>query len=63
MRSCAETGKHYVDVSAERAWMGDTIIPKYDFLASQTGACIVPSCGFDSVPRSVAARCSLDPTR
>ncbi len=55
-RACAETGKHYVDLSAESTWLASTIIPKYDFLASRTGACIVPSCGFDSVPSFVLSQ-------
>ena len=39
--------------------MGTTIIPKYDYLASTTGACIVPSCGFDSVPSYVSPILSI----
>ncbi|CAD6582714.1 MAG: hypothetical protein TREMPRED_003372 [Tremellales sp. Tagirdzhanova-0007] len=50
IKCCAETGTHYVDISAEATWLATAIIPKYDYLASKTGACIVPSCGFDSVP-------------
>lgn len=47
---CARTGKHYIDLTAETDWLRTDIIPKYNYLASKTGACIIPSCGFDSVP-------------
>jgi short subunit dehydrogenase-like uncharacterized protein len=50
IKACAESGKHYVDLAGEGHWLGTTIVPQYDYLASTTGACIVPSCGFDSVP-------------
>jgi len=52
-RACAFGGTHYVDLTGEGHWVGRTIIPQYDYLASTTGACIVPSCGFDSVPSYV----------
>lgn len=50
---CARTGKHYIDLTGESDWLGNDIIPKYNYLASKTGACIIPSCGFDSVPSYV----------
>ncbi|RSH91460.1 hypothetical protein EHS25_009759 [Saitozyma podzolica] len=50
IRQCAQQGKHYVDVCGEGAWLAKHILPNYDFTASKTGAVIVPSCGFDSVP-------------
>jgi short subunit dehydrogenase-like uncharacterized protein len=52
-RACAHSGTHYVDLTGEGHWVGRAIIPQYDYLASTTGACIVPSCGFDSVPSYV----------
>lgn len=51
--ACAHAGKHYVDLTGESAWLSGTIIPKYDYLATRTGACIVPSCGMDSVPSDI----------
>lgn len=50
LRACAESGKHYMDLAGEGNWLSNRIVPNYDYLASTTGACIVPSCGFDSVP-------------
>ena len=49
-RECVETGKDYVDISAELTWLATTIIPKYDYLASKTGTRIIPCSGYDSVP-------------
>ncbi|AAW44773.1 conserved hypothetical protein [Cryptococcus deneoformans JEC21] len=50
IRACSKAGKHYIDLCGESAWLAKDIIPKYHSIASSTGACIVPSCGFDSVP-------------
>ncbi|KAL4246225.1 Saccharopine dehydrogenase-like oxidoreductase [Abortiporus biennis] len=47
--SCVRQGKHYVDVAGEPAWIRDMIY-LYDFNASRTGAIIINTCGFDSVP-------------
>nr|XP_018261104.1 uncharacterized protein I303_06825 [Kwoniella dejecticola CBS 10117]OBR83262.1 hypothetical protein I303_06825 [Kwoniella dejecticola CBS 10117] len=47
---CAKTGKHYVDLCGESSWLATDIIPRYNNLAIQSKACIVPSCGFDSIP-------------
>lgn len=47
--ACAKHGTDYVDLSGEPPFMWD-MIEKYDAQAKQTGARIVHSCGFDSVP-------------
>lgn len=47
--SCAEAGADYVDLCGEPAWMR-TMIDKYEVLAKNSGARIVFSCGFDSIP-------------
>lgn len=47
--ACAKHGTDYVDLSGEPPFMWD-MIEKYDALAKETGARIVHSCGFDSVP-------------
>ncbi|HBU60879.1 MAG: saccharopine dehydrogenase [Oceanicaulis sp.] len=49
VKACVETGTDYVDLSGEPAWMHD-IIAEYSDKAKQSGARIVHSCGFDSVP-------------
>ena len=47
--ACVKAGTDYVDLSGEPAWMHDTI-EKYDAAAKESGARIVHSCGFDSIP-------------
>ncbi|MGD2134058.1 MAG: saccharopine dehydrogenase NADP-binding domain-containing protein [Maricaulaceae bacterium] len=47
--ACAETGTDYVDLCGEPAWMA-AMIEKYDAAAKASGARIVFSCGFDSIP-------------
>ena len=47
--ACAAAGTDYVDLSGEPAWMHDTI-ETYSAAAQQSGARIVHSCGFDSIP-------------
>ncbi|WVF67310.1 hypothetical protein IAT40_002061 [Kwoniella sp. CBS 6097] len=59
IKECARTGKHYVDLNGESAWLATEIIPRYHELASSTGACIVPSCGFDSVPSDITLYTAL----
>ncbi len=47
--ACAETGTDYVDLCGEPAWMAQ-MIEKYSAAAKASGARIVFSCGFDSIP-------------
>lgn len=47
--ACAELGTHYVDLSGEPLWMNDMINAHHD-TAVGSGARIVHSCGFDSIP-------------
>ncbi len=47
--ACAETGTAYVDLCGEPAWMAE-MIEKHHAKAQETGARIVFSCGFDSIP-------------
>jgi len=49
LSACVKQGTDYVDLSGEPAWMHDTIM-KYDGAAKESGARIVHSCGFDSIP-------------
>ena len=49
VKACVEAGTDYVDLSGEPAWMHD-IIANYSDKAKASGARIVHSCGFDSVP-------------
>ncbi|MFM9851236.1 MAG: saccharopine dehydrogenase family protein [Sphingomonadaceae bacterium] len=47
--ACAATGTDYVDLCGEPAWMRQ-MIDAHDAVAKASGARIVFSCGFDSIP-------------
>lgn len=47
--ACAQAGTAYVDLCGEPAWMR-AMIDRYDAAAKKSGARIVLSCGFDSIP-------------
>jgi len=49
VRVCSETGTDYVDLCGEPAWLHE-MIAAHGETAKQSGARIVFSCGFDSVP-------------
>ena len=49
VRICAESGTDYVDLCGEPAWMRQ-MIDAHGETAKQSGARIVFSCGFDSIP-------------
>ena len=49
IKQCAELGTDYVDLCGEPGWMHDTIAA-YSESAKASGARIVHSCGFDSIP-------------
>ncbi len=49
VKACADNGTDYVDLCGEPAWMHD-IIDSYTAPAKASGARIVLSCGFDSIP-------------
>jgi len=49
VRLCSEIGTDYVDLCGEPAWMYE-MIAEYGEAAKESGARIVFSCGFDSVP-------------
>jgi short subunit dehydrogenase-like uncharacterized protein len=49
LSACVKAGADYVDLCGEPNWMA-AMIAKYEAQAKQTGARIVFSCGFDSIP-------------
>ncbi len=49
VKACAEAGTDYVDLCGEPAWMRQ-MIDRYGDTAQRSGARIVFSCGFDSIP-------------
>jgi short subunit dehydrogenase-like uncharacterized protein len=54
VKACAEAGTDYVDLCGEPAWMHE-MIPAHQAAAKASGARIVFSCGFDSVPFDLGA--------
>ena len=49
VKQCAERGTDCVDLTGEPSWMHETIA-RYGTFAKASGARIVHSCGFDSIP-------------
>jgi saccharopine dehydrogenase (NAD+, L-glutamate forming) len=49
IKSCAENGTDYVDLTGEAIFIKD-MMDKYQDTAKRSGARIVNSCGFDSIP-------------
>ncbi len=47
--ACARAGTHYADLTGEVLFMRD-VIDRFDAVAAASGARIVHSCGFDSIP-------------
>ena len=47
--ACADNGTHYCDLTGEVPWVAMTIA-RFGERAAETGARIVHSCGFDSIP-------------
>src|SRR5918995_2255365 len=49
VQACAEAGAHYADLTGEVLFMRE-VIDRFDGTARGSGAKIVHSCGFDSIP-------------
>lgn len=49
VKACAQTGTDYCDLTGEVHWV-KRMMERYEKLAQQTGARIVPCCGYDSIP-------------
>ena len=56
---CAKAGTHYVDLTGEVLFTQESIRQNHE-LAQASGAKIVHSCGFDSIPSDVAVRALFD---
>ncbi|KAH7139706.1 Saccharopine dehydrogenase-domain-containing protein [Dactylonectria estremocensis] len=61
-QACAQTGTHYLDCTGETPWILE-MIAKYEATAQGTGAIMIPSCGFDSVPSDMSAFVVVDHIR
>lgn len=55
VKVCAETGTDYCDLTGEVPWMAQ-MIAAHEATAQQTGARIVHTCGFDSVPSDLGVQ-------
>ena len=53
--ACAEHGTHYCDLAGEVQWMR-RVIDRNQSAAEQSGAKIVHSCGFDSIPSDLGVQ-------
>ena len=53
--ACAEHGTHYCDLAGEVQWMR-RVIDRNQSVAEQSGARIVHSCGFDSIPSDLGVQ-------
>ena len=49
VEACARAGTHYADLTGEVLFVRDAI-DRTDAVAKETGARIVHSCGYDSIP-------------
>ncbi len=54
--ACASNGTHYCDLTGETHWMRE-MIEQYQAPARDSGAIIVPTCGFDSIPSDLGVYC------
>ncbi|KAJ6578916.1 Saccharopine dehydrogenase-domain-containing protein [Mycena vulgaris] len=52
VKACVKHGVHYVDLTGETEWI-KRIITTLHYNATKTGAIIIPSCGFDSIPADI----------
>jgi len=52
VEACVNNGTHYCDLCGEVQWMRQ-MIDKHQHAAEQSGARIVMSCGFDSIPSDI----------
>ncbi|KAJ7496625.1 Saccharopine dehydrogenase-domain-containing protein [Mycena latifolia] len=52
VKACVKHGVHYVDLAGETEWI-KRIVTTFHYTATKSGAIIVPSCGFDSLPADI----------
>lgn len=55
VKQCAETGTDYCDLTGEAQWIR-RMLQKYEITAKASGARIVHSCGFDSIPSDLGVK-------
>ena len=52
--ACVRHGTHYVDITGETPWVKG-LVDQHHAKAQETGARIIPFCGFDSIPSDLSA--------
>ncbi len=62
VEACAEAGTHYADLTGETLFMRRSI-DEYDDAAKASGARIVHTCGFDSIPSDIGVMLLADHAR
>lgn len=55
VKTCAQTGTDYCDLTGEPQWIR-RMVSRYESLAKESGARIVNSCGFDSIPSDLGVQ-------
>ncbi|MGH8493641.1 MAG: saccharopine dehydrogenase family protein [Moraxellaceae bacterium] len=60
--ACADAGTHYVDLTGEPAFT-EKMRAKYQSLAAASGARIINSCGFESIPPDIAVLAAVNELR
>jgi short subunit dehydrogenase-like uncharacterized protein len=60
--ACADAGTHYADLTGEVPFVRE-VIDNFDAAAKRTGARIVVSCGFDSIPSDLGVLALYDAVR
>ena len=53
VEACARAGTHYADLTGETLFHREAI-DRFDAVARESGARIVHSCGYDSIPSDLA---------
>ena len=60
--ACCRMGVHYVDITLEVAWVRD-MMERHERAAQESGAMIVPTCGFDSIPSDLGTLFAVEECR
>jgi short subunit dehydrogenase-like uncharacterized protein len=62
LAACARAGVDYVDITGETPWVR-RMIDEHHLAATDSGARIVPFCGYDSVPSDIGTLLAVDALR
>eukprot|EP01098_Paradermamoeba_levis_P007628 TRINITY_DN3162_c0_g1_i2.p1 TRINITY_DN3162_c0_g1~~TRINITY_DN3162_c0_g1_i2.p1 ORF type:complete len:433 (-),score=128.00 TRINITY_DN3162_c0_g1_i2:118-1371(-) len=62
VEACVKVGTDYVDITGETNWVR-SLVDKYHKQAEESGAFIVPCCGFDSIPSDLGTYMMVEAAR